>query len=186
MEMQPDQNDMIRDALASDAKYAVVAEVSCIVFHESFRAACKQNHCGKYNTNWMGPPAIGPIEELIKKVQKYGKGLLFQTVYQGSGSFDYKGMMEGVRLHEQVFRKLLERIKTNYDLKDILPLNAGCCSICKRCAYLDDEPCRYPDIAVSSVEAYGIDVTALEKACGIPYYNGKNTYSFVGLILFNA
>jgi hypothetical protein len=34
------------------------------------------------------------------------------------------------------------------------------------------------------VEAYGIDVMALEKSAGIPYYNGKNTISYVGLILF--
>jgi hypothetical protein len=36
------------------------------------------------------------------------------------------------------------------------------------------------------VEAYGIDVMALEKSAGIPYYNGKNTVSYVGLILFDG
>lgn len=25
-----------------------------------------------------------------------------------------------------------------------------------------------------------------EKSCGMPYYNGKNTVSYVGLILFNV
>jgi hypothetical protein len=34
------------------------------------------------------------------------------------------------------------------------------------------------------VEAYGIDVMKMEVDAGIPYYNGKGTYSFVGLILF--
>ena len=67
----------------------------------------------------------------------------------------------------------------------MLPLNAGCCRICGRCAYLDGEPCRKPDEAVASVEAYGIDVMQMEKDVGIPYYNGKNTISYVGLILFN-
>ncbi|KJR47546.1 hypothetical protein UF75_2047 [Desulfosporosinus sp. I2] len=36
------------------------------------------------------------------------------------------------------------------------------------------------------MEACGIDVMALEKTCGMPYYNGKNTVSYVGLILFNV
>ncbi|HEY3424048.1 MAG TPA: DUF2284 domain-containing protein, partial [Negativicutes bacterium] len=55
-----------------------------------------------------------------------------------------------------------------------------------KCAYQDNEECRFPDKAFASVESYGIDVINLEKACGIPYYNGKNTVSYVGLILFNV
>ncbi|OLN25710.1 hypothetical protein DSOL_5246 [Desulfosporosinus metallidurans] len=47
------------------------------------------------------------------------------------------------------------------------------------------EKCKFPDKAVSSVEANGIDVMALVKSSGIPYNNGKNTVSFVALILFN-
>jgi predicted metal-binding protein len=96
-----------------------------------------------------------------------------------------KGMLEGAQSHEQVFRDLLARIKGKYRFKEVLALNAGCCRICERCAYLDGEPCRNPDQAVSSVEAYGIDVIGLEKSAGIPYYNGKNTVSYVGLILFD-
>ncbi|MHC6180562.1 DUF2284 domain-containing protein [Clostridium sp. JNZ X4-2] len=56
---------------------------------------------------------------------------------------------------------------------------------CERCTYLDGEDCRCPDRALSSVEAYGIDVISLEKDVGISYYNGPNTVSYVGLILFN-
>nr|WP_282433549.1 DUF2284 domain-containing protein [Desulfosporosinus metallidurans] len=67
-----------------------------------------------------------------------------------------------------------------------MPLNVGPCTFCSRCTFLDNEPCRFPEKALSSVEASGIDVMALEKSSGIPYYNGKNTVSYVGLILFNA
>ena len=95
-----------------------------------------------------------------------------------------QGMVEGGKLHGQVFRDLLERVRTKYHFEEILPLNAGCCRICEKCAYLDGEPCRHPDQAVSSVEAYGMNVIALEKSAGIPIYNGKNTVSYVGLILF--
>lgn len=38
---------------------------------------------------------------------------------------------------------------------------------------------------VGAVEAYGIDVMALTRSCGIPYNNGKNTVSYISLILFN-
>jgi Predicted metal-binding protein (DUF2284). len=99
--------------------------------------------------------------------------------------FDLKGMNEGYIKHCENFRTILSHIKTKYGLKDMLPLNAGCCSVCEKCAYLDKQPCRNPDKAFSSVEAYGMDVMALEKNSGIPIYNGKNTVSYVALILFN-
>jgi predicted metal-binding protein len=183
--MKIDPNDLVKEALELNASYAAIADVSTIKFNAEFRKACERNVCRKYDTNWMGPPAIGPIEELMEKARKYKQGLLFQTVYHLSGPFDWKGMLEGGRVHEKTFRRILEHIKTKYQFKEMLPLNAGCCSICERCAYLDGEPCRHPERAVSSVEAYGIDVMALEKANGIPIYNGKDTVSYVALILFN-
>jgi predicted metal-binding protein len=177
-------DDLVKDALESKATRSAIVDTAEISFHEEFRKACERNACGQYNSNWMGPPAIGPVAQLISKVRKYKQGLLFQTVHPVSGSFDLEGMREGRKIHEQVFRDLLKKMKNKYDFEDLLPLSAGCCRICPKCAYLDDEPCRHPDEAVSSLEAYGIDVAALEKSAGIPYHNGKNTVSYVGLILF--
>ena len=50
--------------------------------------------------------------------------------------------------------------------------------------YPDGQECRYPDKAVASVEAYCIDANALLTRCQIPYNNGPDTVSFVGLFLF--
>ena len=182
--MRIGKDNLVKDALESRATRAAIVDTAGLHFHEQFRKACERNACGQYNTNWMGPPAIGPIEQLTGKVRKYKKGLLFQTVHQVSGSFDLEGMFEGKKIHEQVFRDILQKIKNKYDFEDLLPLDVGCCQLCPKCAYLDDEPCRHPDKAVSSLEAYGIDVVALEKSVGIPYHNGKNTVSYVGLVLF--
>jgi predicted metal-binding protein len=182
--MQTLADDLVKDALELGAAHAAIADASCIQFHEEYRKLCERNACGKYATNWMGPPAIGPIADLAPIVRKYKQGLLFQTVHQISSSSDWNGMMEGARKHELVFRELLVNVRGKHHLSDLLPLNAGCCSLCPRCAYLDNEPCRNPDRAVASVEAYGIDVMSLVAGAGIPYYNGKNTVSYVGLILF--
>jgi predicted metal-binding protein len=178
-------DDLVQDALESGATHAAMVDTAKITFHEEFREACEKNVCRKYNTNWMGPPAIGPISVLMERAGKYRQGLLLQTAHQLDRTFDYQGMLDGGKKHERVFRALLEKMRKKYDFSEMLPLNAGCCGICDRCAYLDQEPCRHPDQAVSSVEAYGMDVMALEKSAGIPYYNGKNTVSYVGLILFN-
>ena len=180
-----DGEGLVAIALKSNASHAAVLETSTIEFHEDFRKACEKNVCKKYGTNWMGPPAIDPIRELMKRAAGYRHGLLFQTVHNVKSSFDMKGMLEAAGVHDTVFRNLLKGIRDEYADEKLLPLLAGCCDICPTCAYLDDEPCRNPDDAVSSLEAYGINVIALQKSAGLPYYSGKNTVTYVGLILFN-
>jgi predicted metal-binding protein len=180
-----DGNELIKIALESNASHAAILDTANIQFHEDFRKACEKNFCNKFDTNWMGPPAIGPINELMKRATRYGQGMLFQTIHPVASNFDMKGWIRAAKIHEDVFRLLLARIRKEYPSEEILPLNAGCCQICPRCAYLDSEPCRNPDQAVSSVEAYGMNVIALQKSAGLPYNNGKNAVTYVGLILFN-
>ncbi len=180
-----DGKEFVRIALEAKASNAAILDTATIQFHEDFRKACEQNVCRKYDTNWMGPPAVGPISELKKKATQYRNGMLFQTIHAIKSNFDMKGMLAAAKVHEKVFRDLLSAIRREYPSLDILPLNAGCCGICERCAYLDGEPCRNPDQAVASVEAYGMNVIALQKSAGLPYYNGKNSVTYVGMILFN-
>ncbi|SHI19801.1 DUF2284 domain-containing protein [Desulfosporosinus lacus] len=179
-------NNLVKDALALNATHASVAEVAEIKFNEDFRKLCEQNSCGSYNKNWMCPPAVGPIKDLKERAIRFKQGLLFQTVHPIASSLDWKGMMAGGANHTKIFRKILECMENNYNFKEILPLNAGPCTYCTKCAYLTGEKCQFPDKAVSSVEANGIDVMDLVKTSGIPYYNGKNTVSYVALILFSS
>jgi len=176
-------------AKACGAVHAAIVKLDDIRFDEAFRMQCEQNMCGSYNKNWMCPPNLPPLAELRDKVAQYSHGLLFQTVYQLKSSFDWRGMQQATIEHTKVFRKVLAELKStgmknNGDFTDLLPLNVGPCTYCGRCSFLDDEECRFPQEAVASVESYGIDVMALEKSCGMPYYNGKNTVSCVSLILF--
>jgi predicted metal-binding protein len=180
-----DGKELVRLALESNASDSAILDTEAIQFHEDFRKACEKNYCRKYDTNWMGPPAVGPITELAQRARGYRKGLLFQSVHHLTSNFDMKGMLAAAKVHERVFRDLLAKIRNVYPSEEILPLNAGCCSVCEKCAYLDKEPCRFPDQAVSSVEAYGMNVIALEKSAGLPYYSGKNSVTYVGLILFD-
>lgn len=180
-----DLNDLVKDALGLGVQNAAIADASKIRFHGDFRKACEKNVCGKFATSWMGPPAIGSITDLMDRARQFKQGLLVQSVYQLASPFDVKGMEKGGEIHEENFRRILAHLKKNYTFKDFLPLHAGCCHICEKCTY-PDEPCRQPENAYASVEAYGIDVMRLEKDSGIPIYNGKNTCSFVSLYLFNT
>jgi predicted metal-binding protein len=182
--MGVDSKRLVGDAVALGADRAAIAEVAAIKFVEEYRQACEKNTCRKYNTNWVCPPAVGTFEELKARACRYERGLLFQTVRQLDGSFDWPGMMAAKKDHDGVFRKIVAAVREEHGLKDILALCAGACEVCPRCAYLDNQPCRLPDEAFASLEAYGIDVLQLEKACGLPYYSGKDTVTYVGLILF--
>lgn len=170
-------------ALRLGATRAAIVSVPDIQFSESFRDLCELNSCGKYKTNWMCPPAVGPFEELKNQVLAFEKGLVVQTVYQMEDSFDFEGMMNAASIHEKVFRDILDHIKKEELLENILSLNAGACKYCENCTY-PGQDCLYPDEALASVEAYGIDVTALVTACGIPYNNGQASVSYVGMVLF--
>ncbi len=183
--MTRDDDELVKEAVESGAARAVIVDTSRIGFHEEFRQACERNVCGKYATSWMGPPAIGPIGELMERARRYKKGLFFQTVHPLARSFDMKGIEAGIKVYREVLGKLVERLRSGHGFGDVLPLGAGCCAICPKCAFLDNEPCRHPDQAVSSLEAYGMDVMALARDLGMPYNAGPNTVSFFGLILFN-
>ncbi|MBR6781391.1 MAG: DUF2284 domain-containing protein, partial [Clostridia bacterium] len=62
-------------------------------------------------------------------------------------------------------------------------MGCGSCDLCEKCTY-PDAPCRFPDRALTSVEANGIQVIELAKNIGINYNNGENTVTYFSMILF--
>ena len=49
---------------------------------------------------------------------------------------------------------------------------------------MTDEPCRFPEKALPSLEAYGVDVYNTTKDTDLKYINGQNTVTFFGMVLF--
>ena len=60
---------------------------------------------------------------------------------------------------------------------DCHPLGAGGCTICSKCTY-PDEPCRFPDKMISSMEAYGMLVLDICKKSGLTYYYGADKMAY--------
>jgi predicted metal-binding protein len=164
-------------------RYGVVP-VGKIVFNEAFRAACESNQCGKFGTNWSCPPGVGQPDELMRKAQRFERGLVIQTVWPIEDAFDFDGMMAGGAKHNALFRQAVERVSPVLSQGQTLALSAGACSVCETCKFPSGQPCRRPEQAMASLESYGIDVAQLISLGGISYTNGPNTVSYVGLILF--
>ena len=161
---------------------AGVVDLQDVRFDRAFRAMCETNACGNYGKCWMCPPDAGDIDALMNEAQSYQKALVYQTVGKLEDSYDFEGMMAAGqrmnRLTAAVRRKFRE-----LGLENCLFLGAGGCRICPKCAKQDDEPCRHPDLAMSSLEAYGINVSVLAPQAGMKYINGANTVTYFGAVL---
>lgn len=177
------ENRLTQIARDNGAAASAVMDVRDIAFRPEFRDACVMNTCGKFGACWMCPPDVGDIHEMIKEAKQYDKAFVYQTIGLLDDSFDIEGMEAAAKVHNDLSGKLSREFATLLD--NPLRLGAGSCQVCARCTKLDDQPCRYPDLAVTSLEAYGIAVSELAEACGLKYINGTNTVTYFGCFLFN-
>jgi predicted metal-binding protein len=159
-------------------------DLSLIRIDQAVRNLCRQNACGQYGKNHMCPPAIKDIKEWEKEILAYKNGIIVTKVYQTKNSFDMKGMFEGMADFQKTLVGLKKDLLGEFPEKRLLLLGAGSCSICKKCTYMEGEPCRFPEKAFPSVEACGIDVMSLSKTAGVKYNNGRNTVTYIGVILY--
>ena len=162
---------------------AGLAKVEEIQFEPAFRQACESNACGNYGKCWMCPPDAGDIDALMNESQSYQKALVYQTVGTLEDSYDFESMMEAARLHNELSRALAKWFATLPFAKK-LHLGAGGCHMCGVCAKRTNEPCRHPELAMPSLETYGINVSELAASSGMKYINGQNTVTYFGALLF--
>jgi predicted metal-binding protein len=133
-----------------------------------------------YNKCWTCPPACGRVEDAARRAAEYSRGILVQTTGEMEDEFDYEAMQATERVHNRNFQALTATLRGIYP--DLLPMGAGGCRICQTCTY-PDAACRFPDKAVSSMEAYGLWVSKVCELSGIPYYYGKLTLTYTGCFL---
>lgn len=176
--------ELVQHVLDMGAYKAAVIDVKKIRFDRKFRAMCEANACGNYGRNWMCPPAAGDIDELIERAQGFDKALVYQTVGELEDSYDFEGMMEAGKVHNDLAMRISDWAKT-LDLPRHMHLGAGGCRLCEVCAKRTDEPCRHPDKAMASLETYGVAVSDLAASCGMKYINGQNTVTYFGALFYS-
>ncbi len=154
-----------------------------IEMNRSFRDVCATNACGMYGKCYMCPPDIGDIEALMSEIKKYDYALVYQTVTELEDSFDFEGMMEAKKKFYSLAQKI-RKVFFDMNILNTLHLGAGGCGVCQKCAKVDNEPCRFPEKALSSLEAYGVNVSATVKNTKMKYINGADTVTYFGMVLF--
>ena len=144
------------------------------------REMCVQNTCGQYGRRWSCPPGCGTLGECASRLGEYTQGILVQTVGELEDAFDGEAMMEAEARHKEHVRTMLAALRQRTG--HVLPLGAGCCTRCAVCS-CPDAPCRFPEEAVSSMEAYGMLVLQVCKDSGLPYYYGSQKIAYTGCFL---
>ena len=174
---------MIEEIKKLGISAAAMFPVTEIKFDGIFRKMCADNLCGRYGKNHKCPPLVGEPEDLKNEVLAYDRALLIQTIYPLEDSYDFEGMNEGGRVHGENMEKTRRYIEANIKYEKMLVLGAGGCGVCEKCGAAENAPCRFPDRAVSSVEAYCMDVAHMTTTHGLRYINGENTVSYVAVFL---
>lgn len=156
-------------------------KVSDIPFDISFVQMCEQNACGNYGRNYCCPPHMGPPEELIADAKTYDKAYVFETVGELEDSYDFEGMMDAAKKHQDLCRSInnwcKEHLKTAFKT-----LANGSCNICEVCAIRTNEPCRFPESALPSLDTCCIYVSELARIANMNYINGQDTVTYFGLV----
>lgn len=171
-------------SLASDCGFDHVGRlnVSALKFMPEVRSMCADDLCHSYGRNWTCPPGCGTLEEIAEQTARYSTGVLLQTTGQMEDDFDAETIESAMALQKERFFRFVEEVRK--ELPDCLPMAAGACTICPKCTY-PDAPCRFPDRSMPSMEAYGLMVSQVCEASGVPYYYGKNTITYTSCVLLS-
>ena len=182
--MKPMFEQMISEACRLGADRAAVIPAAELVTDSCFRDMCMANACGVYGKCWMCPPDVGEIDTLMAEVKQYDHVLVYQLIGRLEDSFDVEGMAEAKQAHRRLAQSLKQIVDT-LPLSRVLHLGCGGCGVCRPCAKVKGEPCAHPELAMSSLEAYGIHVSKMAASAGMKYINGTNTVTYFGAVLFS-
>jgi len=158
-----------------------VLEAKNLVFLPEVRQMCEANRCNMYDRSWSCPPACGTLEEITEKAKAYENGIVLQMTGQMEDDYDVEVMMETEAILKEKLLKMVEVLRQRNI--EHLPMSAGACTLCQVCTY-PDAPCRFPEKASPSMEAYGLIVNDCCKLAKLKYYYGPQTITFSACILF--
>ena len=153
-----------------------------LAFRQEVRDMCKAGQCGCYGTRWTCPPHCGTLEESVEKAKKYNTGILLQMTGMMEDDFDVECMQETEQAVKEKLALFVKHLRKEHI--ECLPMTAGTCNKCTKCT-CPDEPCRFPEEAFISMEAYGLLVNDICIVADVKYNYGPKTITFTTCVLFN-
>lgn len=152
-------------------------------FSQRVRWICRQE-CPMYGTSWACPPGVGTVESCREKCLSYRRCLMIATVTEVEDISDIQATLATRPEHESITNQVRDRMRALGEEPYVLSTEA--CSLCPRCAILDGQPCRKPDVMHPCVESHGINVIPLLERCGMAFQYGENVVTWVSLLFFDG
>ena len=150
-------------------------------FSQRIRYICSAE-CPMYNKTWACPPAVGEVAQCAEKCRGYENCLMVGTIVEVADIADIAASLATRPDHEEVTNQVREFFREQGVEPYILSTEA--CAICERCAWLDGQPCRYPDRMHPCVESHGINLIPTLEENGLEFQYGENIVTWYSLLFF--
>ena len=142
-----------------------------------------ENECPMYGKTWACPPGVGTVAECQGKCAKFDQCLMISTITEVSDITNLYETLATRPAHEEVTDQVREMMK----LQGVEPyiLSTEACAICEHCAYLDGQPCRYPERMHPCVESHGINIIPTLEKNGLDFLYSNTIVTWYSLLFFN-
>ncbi len=150
-------------------------------FSDRIRWIC-EHECPMYGKTWACPPGVGPVAACREKCRGYNNCLMIATVTEVNDITDINETLATRPDHEAITNQVGDLMRAQGVEPYILSTEA--CTVCERCAYLDGQPCRYPERMHPCVESHGINLIPVLEENGIEFQFGGNVVTWVSLLLY--
>lgn len=162
---------------------AIMTTPDQIPVDAKFRVFCEENRCGKYNANYSCPPDCGTVEELHQRILDEDKVMVLQTLWDIAGYEDAETIIHAKKSHNTAALRLMEKIRNAGYAGFCSGYNR--CPLCNPCKRTENLPCAHPDLKISCMSAYCIDVAELAKRCDLAFAWSENRLHLFGMVAFH-
>ena len=150
-------------------------------FSERIRFIC-ETECPMYGKTWACPPGVGTVESCRCRCQDFENCLMIATVTEVSDISNLEETLATRPGHEAITNQVRDLMRELGAQPYVLSTEA--CTLCQRCAYLDGQPCRYPEKMHPCVESHGINLIPTLEENGIEFQFGGNVVTWVSLLFY--
>ena len=150
-------------------------------FSDRIRWIC-ENECPMCNKTWACPPAVGSVESCKEKCLGYENCLMIATITEVRDITDMAETLATRPEHEEITNQVQALMQEQGVEPYVLSTEA--CTVCERCAWLDGQPCRYPQRMHPCVESHGINLIPTLESNGIEFQYGANVVTWVSLLFY--
>ena len=150
-------------------------------FSQRIRWIC-QNECPMYGKTWACPPAVGSVESCEVRCKSYVNCLVIGTAVEVEDISDLQATLATRGDHEAVTNQVRDLLRQQGIEPYILSTEA--CAECDRCAWLDGQPCRFPERMHPCIESHGINIIPTLEAQGLEFQYGENIVTWYSMLLF--